>query len=540
MNHVKVLDCTLRDGAYIVGKKFGDDVIRGIIKGLMKTKIDIIEIGFFQDEGFGKGKTVFKNSADARKFIPPDKQGREFTVLADCSRFSVNHLDDRDCNSIDGIRECFFKREGRDAVEACRIIKEKGYKCYVQPVDILGYSDIELIELINLINKIEPYCFSIVDTFGSMYQDDLHRVFEIINHNLVSTCKIGFHSHNNLQMSNALAQEFIQMALGKREAIIDSTISGMGRGAGNTPTELIIQYLVSKWGYDYNVDALLDIIDIYMDNLRTRCDWGYSTPNFVAGSYGAHVNNISYLLQKNSIKSKDIRYILNKIEVNERKRYNYALLEQTYINYMMEDIDDTDSIAVLGKLFSGKDVLILVPGHSVVDELETIKKYIAAKRPLIISVNFLHDVIKSDYIYINNFKRYHNLSDLDSFKNAKKIIASNIKQNGSEGEIIVSFVKLVKCGWEHLDNSTIMLLRLLDKLEIKSIGIAGFDGYDYKRGIGLNYASEKLELANVQNDPMSLNEEILSMLKDYNHTRKHSVEIRFVTQSRFENVFHSK
>lgn len=404
----------------------------------------------------------------------------------------------------------------------------------------MGYSDIELIELINLINKIEPYCFSIVDTFGSMYQDDLHRVFEIINHNLVSTCKIGFHSHNNLQMSNALAQEFIQMALGKREAIIDSTISGMGRGAGNTPTELIIQYLVSKWGYDYNVDALLDIIDIYMDNLRTRCDWGYSTPNFVAGSYGAHVNNISYLLQKNSIKSKDIRYILNKIEVNERKRYNYALLEQTYINYMMEDIDDTDSIAVLGKLFSGKDVLILVPGHSVVDELETIKKYIAAKRPLIISVNFLHDVIKSDYIYINNFKRYHNLSDLDSFKNAKKIIASNIKQNGSEGEIIVSFVKLVKCGWEHLDNSTIMLLRLLDKLEIKSIGIAGFDGYDYKRGIGLNYASEKLELANVQNDPMSLNEEILSMLKDYNHTRKHSVEIRFVTQSRFENVFHSK
>lgn len=41
MNHVKVLDCTLRDGAYIVGKKFGDDVIRGIIKGLMKTKPEL-------------------------------------------------------------------------------------------------------------------------------------------------------------------------------------------------------------------------------------------------------------------------------------------------------------------------------------------------------------------------------------------------------------------------------------------------------------------------------------------------------------------
>ena len=71
-----------------------------------------------------------------------------------------------------------------------------------------------------------------------MYQDDLHRIFEIINHNLIPTCKVGFHSHNNMQMSNALSQEFIRMTYGKREIVVDGTISGMGRGAGNTPTEL--------------------------------------------------------------------------------------------------------------------------------------------------------------------------------------------------------------------------------------------------------------------------------------------------------------
>ena len=52
MNHAMVLDCTLRDGAYLLDKKFGDSNIQGIIDGLMKARIDIIEIGFFQDDGF--------------------------------------------------------------------------------------------------------------------------------------------------------------------------------------------------------------------------------------------------------------------------------------------------------------------------------------------------------------------------------------------------------------------------------------------------------------------------------------------------------
>ena len=89
MKHVELLDCTLRDGAYLIDKKFGDSVIRGIIAGLVKSGIDDIEIGFFQDEGFGEGKTVYRNSQDAKRFIPKDKNGHLFTVLADYSRFSI-------------------------------------------------------------------------------------------------------------------------------------------------------------------------------------------------------------------------------------------------------------------------------------------------------------------------------------------------------------------------------------------------------------------------------------------------------------------
>lgn len=537
MQHAKLLDCTLRDGAYLLDKRFGDNNIRGIIAGLIKARIDLIEVGFFQDEGFGEGRTVFKNSADAKRFIPKDKGGCMFTVLADHSRYSIESLDECIPDSIDAVRECFFKTERVEAIEDCKQIKEKGYRCFVQPVDILGYSDIELIEFLEMVNEVEPYCLSIVDTFGSMYQEDLHRVFELIDHNLVSTCKVGFHSHNNMQMSNALSQEFVRMSYGKREVIVDGTISGMGRGAGNTPTELIAQYMVSKLGYNYDIDALLDIIDDHMDNIRTRCTWGYSTPFFVAGCYSAHVNNIAYLTQKNSIRSKDIRYILNKIGAIPRKRYDYDLLEKTYVEYLDSDIDDSAALERLRAGLEGRDVLLLLPGSTATTEQERIDTYIDGHDPVVISINYVHSRIRSDFVYMSNLRRYSYWKDEPSYIARERIITSNIKAGTEDDkEIIISFNKLIKCGWEHVDNSGLMVLRLLDRFEVRSIAVAGFDGYSYRTGASKNYATEDLEISNVNEDPGKLNKEIESQLKDYLGTRGHHCEFKFITESRFSDV----
>lgn len=540
MDHAKLLDCTLRDGAYLVDKKFGDTVIKGIINGLMNANIDYIEIGFFQNSGFGKGKTVYKNSEDAKRFIPHEKGRSQFTVLADYSRYSVDNLDECTGDSVDGIRECFFKQERYNAVQACKIIKQKGYKLFVQPVDILGYSDLELIEFIELINEIEPYCFSIVDTFGSMYQEDLHRIFEIINHNLFPSSKIGFHSHNNMQLSSALSQEFIRISTGKRNVVIDGTISGMGRGAGNTPTELIMQYLVSKLGYDYDMNHLLDLIDTYMDNIRSKCSWGYSTSYFTAGCYGAHVNNIDFLSKKNSIRHKDICLILNKLGADVRKRYNYDLLEKTYLEIMQADIDDKCVIQELQKEFGRKTILVLLPGKTLELEENVIKKYIIQEKPIIISVNFINDLYKCDYIYMNNVKRYKYWSNNEKFAKIKKIVTSNILQSTCLENIkIVSFTKLVKCGWEYLDNSALMLLRLLDIVGVTNIAIAGFDGFSNSDGEYANYFQSDMEVLQASKNAAKVNQEIQEMLLDYKETRKNKETIiEFLTPSRFENVFY--
>lgn len=535
MGQAQLLDCTLRDGAYLIDKKFGDQTIHGIIHGLVQSKMDYIEIGFFQDDGFGEGKTVFRNSQDAKRFIPEDKGNSEFSVLADYSRFSVENLDECLGDSITVVRECFFKKERYGAIEACRKIKEKGYKVFVQPVDILGYTDAELIELIELINPLEPYCVSIVDTFGSMYEEDLQRVYSILNHNLVSSSKIGFHSHNNMQLSNALSQSFLRMSHGKRQVVVDGTLSGMGRGAGNTPTELIAQYMVAKLGYNYDMDALLDVIDGYMDNIRTRCTWGYSTAYFIAGAYSAHVNNIAYLTQKNSIRSKDIRYILNKIGVLPRKRYDYDLLEKTYMEYLQSEVDDRGALQELGQVLAGRNVVVMAPGKTSAQYSEEIQRYISSQDGLVITVNFLHDQIQSDFVYISNVKRYQYWNTSAEFRAARKIVTSNIASAvNAENASVVSFTKLIKCGWENLDNSTIMLLRLLDLLNVGSIALAGFDGYSYHADGSLNYANKFLELSNVKVNPMELNDEIESMFVDYLNTRLHQIPVQFITPSRFE------
>lgn len=311
--NARILDCTLRDGAYLLDKYFGDNTIRGVISGLVDAGLDYIEIGFLQDDGFGEGKTVFLDSRQAQKYIPEKTENSQFTVLADFSRYSIENLDPFTGKSFQAVRACFFKHERMKAIPFFKRIKELGYKLFIQPVDILGYSDSELIEFLDIVNKIEPYCFSVVDTFGSMYMEDLQRIFSLIHHNLSMDSRIGFHSHNNMQMSNALSQMFLSISSGKREVIVDTTLSGMGRGAGNTPTELIAEYMNRAFYCEYNLDCILDLIDTYMDNIKTKCSWGYSTPYFIAGCYSAHVNNIAYLTQKPTIKYKDIRFILNKI-----------------------------------------------------------------------------------------------------------------------------------------------------------------------------------------------------------------------------------
>ena len=67
MKRVNILDCTLRDGAYLIDSQFGNTAIKGIIEGLTESGIDVIECGFLKDEPHREGTTIFNNAFTYRQ-----------------------------------------------------------------------------------------------------------------------------------------------------------------------------------------------------------------------------------------------------------------------------------------------------------------------------------------------------------------------------------------------------------------------------------------------------------------------------------------
>ena len=312
-------------------------------------------------------------------------------------------------------------------------------------------------------------------------------------------------------------------------------MSGMGRGAGNTNTELIMQYMNRKYNGGYDIDIILDLIDNYIDGFHNQYEWGYSTPYFLAGSYSAHVNNISYLSTKAGIASRDINFILNSLDPIDRKRYDYDKLEQLYLDYLDTSCDDIEAISLLQEKLNNKDVLILLPGHSILTHKDTIENYCKDINPIVISVNLISHDYPINYAYFSNKNRYNYWRNSNHFDEYQKIVTSNVTTIEKNNQILIDFKRLVKCGFEQLDNSGILLLRLLDLMNLNSIAIAGFDGYAHEAA-EQNYIKKGMEKTrNIINADLA-NENIRIMLKDYMNTRNSQCSVKFITPSRFSEI----
>src|SRR5699024_4633557 len=185
------------------------------------------------------------------------------------------------------------------------------------------YNNQELMELSGLSNKIMPDCIYIVDTNGSMFRGDLKRDFEIMDENLDDRIKIGFHSHNNLQLAFSLTIDFIEMANNrKRDIIIDSTLFGMGRGAGNLNTELIAEYLNKFYFKNYDLDIINKLITNEILKFKETTDWGYNIPYLLSGTFNIHSRYAKYLTEKYEINPKTLREVFAIIKKGETSGFS--------------------------------------------------------------------------------------------------------------------------------------------------------------------------------------------------------------------------
>lgn len=539
MKNVKILDCTLRDGGRIIDCAFPNSQIKDIAYRLADANIDIIEVGFLRDakKVNCQGNSTFFTDVDQIRPFVNRKKDTMYVAFIDYGMFDFSTLKPYDGTSIDGLRIGFtrknFENDREEILECLAEVKQKGYKLFVQGVNSLGYTDRELLGIVDIVNQIQPEGFGIVDTYGAMYMDDVDRLYTIVDHNLDENIAIDFHSHNNYQLSFAFAQEIIRLSNGKREVIIDGTLNGMGKCAGNLNTELLVDYLVRKRNYDYDFDAILDIIDDHIYNYHLQHQWGYSIPALMGGIYRSHPNNIIYLTEKFRLATKDIKYIISMIDPDKRMRYDYDNIQRLYQEYNHVKVDDKEVLASLEETLKGKKILLLMPGQSISQYKDEILKKIEEENLFVITVNFRDETFDkySSLAFWGSQKRYEHYADLR--KKVISLITSNIESD-KEDDIIVNYDSFVDRTQEYSDNASLMLMRILQRVGVVSYFVAGFDGFTVN---GSYYNKTDFSEERFRSQYEAINKGVAHQLTKFAESLNHPEDIQFITPSIYSHIF---
>lgn len=529
---IKLLDCTLRDGGFINDWEFGHEQIVNIFERSVAAGIDIIEVGFIDERReFDRNRSIMPDGNAVNKIFDKLLTGNSMIVgMIDYGTCSVDKIPDCKDSFLDGIRVIFKKKNRKEALEFCKAIQDKGYKMFIQPVSITGYSDEEMSELVEDVNAMHPYAMSMVDTYGLLHQGNLLHYFELIDSKLDKDISMGYHAHNNFQLGYSNAIALIERNP-ERDLVIDGSIYGMGKGAGNVPLELIAMYLNDFHGKNYDISSILEALDTGIMEIYLKSPWGYSLKYFLAASNDCHPNYVQNLMQKRTLSVKSINEILSSILPAEKLAYNENHIEELYESYQTQGINDKKSLSALADEFKNKKILVLGPGPNVGIQRKQVVEYINKEKPLVVAINFAPEGYeKIDYIFLSNSKRYVELSNrlLEASFNPTVIATSNVTKIAGDFEYTIDYSSLIDPNFEFRDSSFIMFLKLLIKLGVKECALAGFDGY--KDEDGKNYLNVAMEYAFVKSKFSMLNEYTSDALAKLSK----EISLKFVTDTEYK------
>lgn len=525
MGNIKILDCTLRDGGYINDWHFGKDVIGEILTDLTNAKIDIIETGFLTDKPYNEDYSLYESTENIKAvFNNPDDNILYVGMIAIGEKeIHPDKIPDASKGYIKGVRVTFHQHEIEKAFDWGRMLMDKGYKLFMQPVGSANYTDKDMLDLIEKINELEPYAFYLVDTLGVLFQNDVKRRLYLIDSNLKKNIALGLHSHNNVQMSFANAQDMIKFPT-VRTIIIDSSMYGMGRGAGNLCTELLTDYLNVYYGYGYDVLPILEGIDGCLMPIYTDTPWGYSVAYFLASSKGCHPNYATHLLAKQAISVPNIATLLDQIPKEKRLIFDRKYIENMYQQYQVNAINDLDVINELRESFRNREILVIGSGRTIISHKDEINAYIQKENPYTISVNFMPEDYEVDFVFVSSNRRYKQLKKICPLE--KIIFTSNIK-DVPENARVVNYSDLLNSTLEASDSAGMMLMKLLVKAGVHSVSLAGFDGFS--ENIALNFYKKDLIGSTAPQEMISKHHGIEEQLAK----RAKDMKIRFITPTTY-------
>lgn len=528
MGHQYLLDCTLRDGGYINDWNFGIDNIANVFERQVSSGVEYVEVGFLdQRRSFDSNRTIQPNTACYDQLFGKINHGAtKIVAMIDYGTCDIQNLSPCGESALDGIRVIFKKEKMHGAIAFCKQVKALGYEVFAQAVSITSYNDDELRELAALVNDCHPYAMSMVDTYGLLDNAMLTHILSVLDEALEPDIMLGFHAHNNFQLGYSNAITMLNSGI-QRDILVDGSLYGMGKSAGNAPIELIAMYMNAHFGKHYDVDQMQEAIVTSLLDIYKVEPWGYKLFYYIAASNKCHPDYVNYLMNKRTLSITAINEILQRIPKADKLGKNMKLLEQLYLEYQNKECNDADDLRRISELLHGKTVLMIGPGPSVRLQSEKINAFIAEKRPTIISINYIPEKIKPDIIFVTNAQRYRQLASklLDPEYSALPIIAtSNVTRTGGKFPYVVNYSSLIDPDAEFPDNSMVMLLKLLRSAGVSMVALAGFDGYTPDT---MNYYNTHMEYSFVKEKADTLNRYGRDFIADY----RKEIAVSFITDS---------
>lgn len=472
MKEIKLLDCTLRDGGYINNWEFGEQVISSLVNHVLIAGVEVMELGYLSMVNSGsKDSARFSDLKDVRRaFSSAKTPQQDYAVMINYGEYPAESLPMAEPEAPI-IRLAFHRKNLKEAFEYMKILQGKGFRYYIQPMGVLNYSDKDFIDLIEMANTLSPEAFYVVDSFGVLELKDFRRLIFLVDNNLRPGILLGYHAHNNLQQAYSNAKYMIEQGL-MHDLIIDASVFGMGRGAGNLNIELFAKHLNRHYGKKYNIEPFLEVFDECLKPIFARQFWGYSLPFYLSSIHNCHPNYALFFSEKNTLTVKSIHELLSSISDEDKIGFSKEKAARYYSNYMDNFIDDKEDVHRLFDSIAGRNVLILAPGKSISAQEATVQAYIRENHPVVIGVNRSSEKYQYDYLFVTNEKRL-----IDKPGNVRKFIKTSNLHKKLADTLQVNYSSYLSGNAMVCDNPTLMLLNLLVSMGIHQVAIAGFDGF---------------------------------------------------------------
>ena len=284
---IKVIDVTIRDGGLMNDHRFSDDVVRAVYNACVAAGIDYMELGyksdkkFFSPEKFGPWK--FCTEEDTRRIVGDNKTDLKLCVMADAERCDYHEdIAPKKDSVIDMVRVATYIHQIPTALDMVKDAHDKGYETAVNLMAASTVAATDLEGAMELICNSEVDVVYLVDSFGSFYSEQVHHLLDLYKKYTARRGKtLGMHAHNNQQLAYA---NTIEAAI-KGANLLDSSMAGLGRGAGNCQTELLLGFLHNP---KYQLRPVLQCIQEYIEPMRAELGWGFDIPYMITGMLNQH------------------------------------------------------------------------------------------------------------------------------------------------------------------------------------------------------------------------------------------------------------